>query len=87
MSDSPFAAAPLDPREKEVLEAILVVRDKLLLLKQDKSTYVKSTDVIPLYEEVIEQVSQLNGIRENQNTKLEVNRGQLISFGKFLTQS
>ena len=76
MSDSPFAVPPLDPREKEVLEAILVVRDQLLLLKQDKSTYVKSQDVLPLYERVIEQVSKLNGIRENQKTQLELNRGE-----------
>lgn len=76
MSDSPFAAAPLDPREKPVLESILIIRDKLLLLKQDKSTYVKSQDVIPLYEQVIEQVGKLNGIREDVQKQLELNRGQ-----------
>lgn len=75
MSDSPFAAAPLDPREKPVLDSILIIRDKLLLLKQDKSTYVKSQDVLPLYEQVIEQVSKLNGIREEGQKQLELNRG------------
>jgi hypothetical protein len=76
MSDSPFAAAPLDPREKPVLESILLIRDKLLLLKQDKSTYVKSQDVIPLYDQVIEQVGKLNSIREGGHKQLELNRGQ-----------
>ena len=82
MSDSPFALAPLDPREKAILEALLIVRDKLLLLKQDKSTYVKSQDVLPLYEQVIEQVSKLNGVREDEHKQLELNRGQ-SSMGNF----
>ena len=74
MSDSPFAAPPLDPREKPILESILIIRDKLLLLKQDKSTYVKSQDVLPLYEQVIEQVSRLNVIRQDGQKQLELNR-------------
>ncbi|KAF7509836.1 hypothetical protein GJ744_007347 [Endocarpon pusillum] len=74
MSDSPFATAPLDPSEKPVLDSILIIRDKLLLLKQDKSTYVKSQDVLPLYEQVIEQVSKLNGIRKEGQKQLELNR-------------
>ena len=63
MSDSPITGAPVGPQEKPILEKLLLTRDKLLLLKQDKSTYVKSSDVIPLYEEVIEQVHLLNAAR------------------------
>ncbi|OCT52124.1 hypothetical protein CLCR_08497 [Cladophialophora carrionii] len=63
MSDSPITTAPVGPQEKPILEKLLLIRDKLLLLKQDKSTYVKSSDVLPLYEEVIEQVSILNEVR------------------------
>jgi hypothetical protein len=73
MSDSPFSTAPLDPREKPILESLLVIRDKLLLLKEDKSTHVKSADVLPLYEEVIEQVHKLNDVRADKH--LELNRG------------
>lgn len=73
MSDSPFAQAPLDPREKPILETLLLIRDKFLLLKQDRSTYVKSQDVIPLYDQVIEQVRRLNAVRADN--KLEQNRG------------
>lgn len=76
MSDSPFAALPLDPREKSVLDSILIIRDRLLLLKQDKSTYVKSQDILPLYEQVIEQVSKLNEVREDGQKQLELNRGR-----------
>ena len=74
MSDSPFAHAPLDPREKPILASLLSTRDQLLLLKEDKSTHVKSADVLPLYEQVIEQVHLLNDIRAENH--LEQNRGQ-----------
>ena len=73
MSDSPFIQAPTDPREKPILDDLVSIRDKLLLLKQDRSTYVKSQDVMPLYDEVIEQVHRLNNIRVEVG--LEQNRG------------
>ena len=63
MADSPITHAPVGPQEKPILEKLLIVRDKLLLLKQDKSTYVKSQDVIPLYDEIIEHVQSLNDVR------------------------
>jgi hypothetical protein len=63
MSDSPITHAPIGAQEKPILDNLLLTRDKLLLLKQDKSTYVKSGDVIPLYDEVIEQVHLLNDVR------------------------
>jgi hypothetical protein len=75
MSDSPYSTAPLDPREKPILDTLLVTRDKLLLLKEDKSTHVKSADVLPLYEQVIEHVQKLNDVRVEKH--LELNRGGL----------
>jgi hypothetical protein len=63
MSDSPITHAPVTTQEKPVLDKLLLIRDKLLLLKQDKSTYVKSQDVLPLYDDVIEQVHILNDVR------------------------
>lgn len=63
MADSPITNAPVGAQEKPILDKLLLLRDKLLLLKQDKSTYVKSSDVLPLYEQVIEQVSILNQAR------------------------
>ena len=73
MSESPFASAPLDPREKPILQSLLEVRDKLLLLKQDKSTYVKSQDILPIYEDVIAQVHKINEVRTADH-RLEENR-------------
>ncbi|KEY82363.1 hypothetical protein BA78_1132 [Aspergillus fumigatus] len=58
--DSPAAPVPFDPQEQPILERLLRTRDALLLLKQDKSSYIKSRDVLPLYEEVISEVEKLN---------------------------
>ena len=75
MTDSPAVQAPLDPKEQPILDAVLTIRDQLSLLKQDKTTYIKSQDVLRLYDAVIEQVHQLNVIREEHNKPLEQNRG------------
>jgi hypothetical protein len=73
MTDSPIAQAPLDPNEQPILDRLLAVRDELYLLKQDKSTYVKSHDVISLHDQVLEQVHKLNEIRTDKRS--EQNRG------------
>lgn len=73
MSDSPAVRIPLDPTEQPILDTLLSIRTKLELLKQDRSTYVKSQDVIELYDQVIAQVEQLNQIRTTK--RLEQNRG------------
>lgn len=75
MTDSPAFNVPLDPEEQPILDRILTIRDKLSLLKQDRSTYIKSHDVLELYEQVIEQVHLLNIIREEHDKALEQNRG------------
>lgn len=63
MADSPMYNAPVGAQEKPILEKLVLLRDKLFLLKQDKSTHVKSQDVLPLYEDIIELVHQLNDVR------------------------
>lgn len=78
MSDSPAVQAPLDPKEQSILDCLLQIRDQLSILKQDKSTYIKSHDVFSLYDQVIEQVHLLNLIREEHGKPLEQNRGPLI---------
>ena len=78
MTDSPAVQAPLDPKEKPILDRLLHLRDALSLLKQDKSTYIKSHDVVALYDKVIEQVHSLNVIRQDHGKPLEQNRGLLL---------
>lgn len=76
-TDSPAVRTPLDPKEQPILDRVLAIRDELSLLKQDRTTYVRSQDVMTLYQQVIEQVEQLNQIRTHKRT--EQNRG--IDFG------
>lgn len=66
MTDSPAFLLPIDPAERPILERLLDIRDQLSLLKQDRSTYVKSKDVITLYNALIVQVEQLNKIRTSK---------------------
>ena len=75
MTDSPAVQAPLDPKEQPILDSLLQLRDRLSLLKQDKTTYIKSHDVITLYHAVVEQVHLLNVIRTENSKPLEQNRG------------
>ena len=74
MTDSPAVRLPLDPKEQPILDKLLLVRTRLELLKQDRSTYVKSQDIIDLYQQVIEHVHTLNEIRKTKRT--EQNRGE-----------
>ncbi|KAL8914435.1 MAG: hypothetical protein Q9171_000940 [Xanthocarpia ochracea] len=74
MTDSPASQITLDPKEQPILDQLLATRDKLFLLKQDRSTYIKSHDVLDLYEQVIEQVHLLNILREAHDKPLEQNR-------------
>jgi hypothetical protein len=75
MTDSPRFQLPIDPEERPIEGQLLQIRTKLELLKQDKTVYVKSEDVIRLYQEVIEQVHALNTIRQTKNKPDEQNRG------------
>ena len=72
--ESPAVPLPLDPQESPILERLLRTRDALLLLKQDKSSYIKYRDVLPHYEDVIAEVEKLNAIRKEQDRRLIHNR-------------
>ncbi len=58
---------PKDAREQVILDRLQAVRDKLLLLKRDRTKYIRSQDVMMLYNQVIEQVRQLNEIRVSEH--------------------
>ena len=66
MTDSPAYRIPLDPTEQPILDKLLNIRDHLSILKQDRSTYVKSEDVVFFYTQLMEQVEALNNIRFNK---------------------
>lgn len=75
MTDSPLPRIPLDPKEQPILDKLQSIRTELELLKRDRSTYVKSQDVLKLYDQVIEQVIVLNEIRVTK--RLEQNKGMV----------
>lgn len=56
---------PQDAREKEIMERLVAIRDQLLLLKQDRTKYIRSKDVMGLYEQTVEEVRKVNEIRAN----------------------
>jgi len=72
--ETPAFPPPKDGQEAQILDRLTVIRDQLLLLKRDRSNYIRSQDVMLLYEQVIEQVKQLNEIRKGED-KAE-NRGK-----------
>ncbi|MCJ1313329.1 hypothetical protein MMC25_007006 [Agyrium rufum] len=78
MTDSPALRTPVDTHEQPILESVLYIRDQLSLLKQDKSTYIKSHDVIALYDQTIKQVQTLNEIRQDHGKPLEQNRVDFV---------
>lgn len=66
MTDSPAFRGPIDPNEQPILDSLLQIRDNLLILKSDKSQYIKSQDVIEQYDKVLEQIANLNDIRKTK---------------------
>ncbi|KAJ4302402.1 hypothetical protein N0V88_002546 [Collariella sp. IMI 366227] len=65
--ETPAVPMPKDARERQILDKLTVVRDQLLLLKRDRTKYIRTEDVMTLYEQVVEQVRQLNEIRQGEH--------------------
>lgn len=85
MADTPNLPLPLDEREHPILVSLNRIRDELTLLKQDRTTYVKSSDVMPLYERVVDQVRLLNEIRAEKPDEQNQGPSPLYSFLQLLT--
>lgn len=71
--DTPMIPGPKDAGEREVLEKLMAIRDQLQLRKLDRTTYVRTHDVMVLYNQTIEQVKTLGEIRKGK--AVEENRG------------
>ena len=65
--DTPAIPLPRDDREREILVKLEAMRDRLLLLKRDRTKYIRSQDVLQLYDETIEQVRLLREVRAGRN--------------------
>src|SRR5271169_6340818 len=51
--------------EQPVLEKLIQLRQRLQLLNKDRTKYIKSQDVLAIYDILIEQVQKLNIIRHD----------------------
>ncbi|KAI1808101.1 hypothetical protein F4811DRAFT_549193 [Daldinia bambusicola] len=67
--ETPKIPAPKDEGEKEVLEKLIAIRDQLQLRKLDRTTYVRTQDVMILYDQTIEQVKILNEMRHEKSVE------------------
>lgn len=76
--ETPMVPMPKDSEEREILERLTIIRDKLLLLKQDRTKYIRSQDIVVLYDETVDQVRRLNEARKGKD-KSE-NKGMCRSF-------
>ncbi|KAK0672467.1 hypothetical protein QBC41DRAFT_313891 [Cercophora samala] len=84
--ETPAIPMPNDAREQEILDKLTAIRDQLLLLKMDRTKYIRSQDVMVHYQELVEQVKLLNEVRkgahpgENRLDKVLESCFQLISL-------
>ena len=60
--------------EQPVLEKLIQLRQRLQLLNKDRTKYIRSQDVVALYDQLIEQVQKLNTIRDHPIHHDEQNR-------------
>ncbi|CAM1500552.1 Fc.00g097140.m01.CDS01 [Cosmosporella sp. VM-42] len=85
--DTPAVPLPRDPRERAILDQLVGIRDQLLLLKQDRTNYIRAQDVLPLFDQTMAQVKELNIVRaemgatdENRLDKVLESCFQLLSL-------
>ncbi|KAI1331910.1 hypothetical protein F5Y16DRAFT_395200 [Xylariaceae sp. FL0255] len=69
--DTPKVPAPQDEGEKQILNKLVAIQDQLLLRKVDRTTYVRTQDVMDLYVQVIEQVKDLQELRKGKENVQE----------------
>lgn len=70
MADTPTFKTPLEPQEQPIYDKLLAIRETLVVLKSDRSNYVKSQDVQDYYQRIIAQVEALNSVRTTKQTEL-----------------
>ena len=64
--------------EQPVLEKLIQLRQRLQLFNKDRTKYIKSQDVLSVYESLIDQVQKLNTIRQHPVRQDEQNRLDVV---------
>ncbi|KAI0134403.1 hypothetical protein BJ170DRAFT_197756 [Xylariales sp. AK1849] len=67
--DTPKIPPPSSEGEQQVLEKLVIIRNALQLRRSDRTTYIRTQDVMILYKQTIEQVRVLNEIRNGQKSE------------------
>jgi hypothetical protein len=66
--ETPAIPMPKDERERQILDNLTLIRDQLLLLKGDRTKYIRTQDVMQLHDQLVEQVRELNQVRKGERT-------------------
>lgn len=69
------------------MDRLVAIRDQLLLLKQDRSKYMRSKDIMKLYEPIIEEVRKVHEIRAPTDDGFVENRLDRVIESCFLLLS
>lgn len=69
------------------MDRLVAIRDQLLLLKQDRSKYMRSKDILKLYEPIIEEVRKVHEIRAVTENDFVENRLDKVIESCFLLLS
>ncbi|KAK9325549.1 hypothetical protein V1517DRAFT_314450 [Lipomyces orientalis] len=64
--------------EQAILQKLIANRTRLTALKQDRSTYLRSSDVNTVYEQIIDEVRKINNIRADPSLHDEQNRVDVV---------
>lgn len=64
--------------EQSVLEKLIQLRQRLQLLNKDRTKYIKSQDMLGVYDGLIDQVQKLNSIRQHPIRHDEQNRLDVV---------
>jgi hypothetical protein len=65
--ETPAVPMPKDEREREILEKLTIIQNSLLLLKRDRTQYIRTQDVMVLHDQLVEQVRLVNEIRKGEH--------------------
>ncbi|TDL23623.1 hypothetical protein BD410DRAFT_786858 [Rickenella mellea] len=57
-------SVPVPQEELPILESLINIRNRLTVLKKDRGDFIKSSDVLNLYHQIVKQVTKLNDVRD-----------------------
>ncbi|ORY27366.1 hypothetical protein BCR39DRAFT_538513 [Naematelia encephala] len=63
-----MASSMVPQEELPVLEAFINIRNRLTALKKDTTKFIRTQDVMPIYNAVVKQVTKLNEIRDEHTS-------------------